>query len=216
MKALVILSAVLLPLLPGTLEAGSLRHAKPNQKSYEFQDGDIVFQGNAGPQSDAVRAATDSRFTHCGVVFSHEGKWMVMEAIHPVQITPLKQFVDRSLPDTFHAMRLRNAPDKTSIAQAKAWATRQAGLPYDLKFQWDDEALYCSEFVWKLYDRAGVRLCKTRSFKNYKLDAPVVKRVIDQRYGGIHNLPPDEPVVAPSDLAASPLLVEVPHATKKR
>lgn len=197
-------------------EAGSLRKPKAAQKNYEFKDGDIVFQGNAGPQSDAVRAATDSPFTHCGVVFKHDGKWMVMEAIQPVQITPLDDFIDRSLPNSLYAMRLKEVAPALKVEQAKQWASKQAGLPYDLKFRWDDEALYCSEFVWKLYEEAGVRLCDTRTFSDYNLKAPVVKQIIDQRYGDIDKLPLNEPVVAPSDLAASPLLMEVPEMVGKK
>ena len=40
---------------------------------------------------------------------------------------------------------------------------------------------------------------------------PDVRKVIEERYGGIENLPKDEKVVAPSDIATSPLLVEVPR-----
>jgi len=198
------------------LEAGSIRNAKPAQKTYDLREGDIVFQGNAGPQSDAIRAATHSPFTHCGVVFEKNGKWMVMEAIEPVQVTPLEHFVARSLPKTFHAMRLKQRPKDLKLDQAKQWAGQQQGLPYDLRFQWGNEALYCSEFVWKLYDQAGVKLCETRTFGSYDLEAPVVKRVIQERYGGVDQLPRMEPVVAPSDLATSPLLVEVPEAPGKK
>lgn len=214
MKFLHLLGSAVLLLLP--LTAGSIRKAAPAQKDYVFQEGDIVFQGNAGPQSDAVRAATDSPYTHCGVVFRKEGTWWVMEAIHPVQVTRLRDFIDRSLPGTFHAMRLKSPLDPASARHARSWATGQTGRPYDLKFRWDDEALYCSEFVWKLYDKAGVQLCKTRSFQSYDLEDPVVRKIIDQRYGGIDRLPMKEPVVAPSDLAASTLLVEAPRRAGKK
>ncbi len=34
-----------------------------------------------------------------------------------------------------------------------------AGKPYDLKFGWSDDLIYCSELVWKIYERgAGVRV----------------------------------------------------------
>ena len=28
------------------------------------------------------------------------------------------------------------------------------GRPYDLTFEWSDERIYCSELVWKIYERA--------------------------------------------------------------
>jgi hypothetical protein len=113
-------------------------------------------------------------------------------------------------------MRLKGTLDKPAIDRARQWAGKQAGLPYDLKFQWGDDSLYCSELVWKLYDQAGVQLCPTRPFRSYNLDAPVVRKIIDQRYGGMGNLPMDEPVVAPGDLAGSRLLVEVPEKPSKK
>ncbi len=194
--------------------AGS-KLSRPTPIHYDLQEGDIVFQGNAGPQSDAVRAATGSPFTHCGLVFKQGDKFMVMEAIQPVQVTPLERFIERSQPGSFHAKRLKQPINHASLAKGRDWAAKQAGLPYDLHFRWDDQTLYCSEFVWKAYEKAGVRLCEKRPFRTYDLEAPAVKQIIDQRYGGIDKLPLDEPAVSPGDLAASPLLVEVPRLSKK-
>ncbi|MGB6221206.1 YiiX/YebB-like N1pC/P60 family cysteine hydrolase [Haloferula sp.] len=209
------LLVAILSLFPVVAPAGSSLR-KSDFPQYDLREGDIVFQGNAGPQSDAVRAATDSPYTHCGLVFVQNGKLMVMEAIQPVQVTPLERFIQRSLPSTFHAKRLKNPVDPASLAKGRAWAAKQAGLPYDVQFQWDDKKLYCSEFVWKAYAEAGVNLCEKRPFKSYNLDRPQVRKIIDQRYGGIDKLPLEEPAVSPGDLAASPLLIEVPKLSKKR
>ncbi len=33
------------------------------------------------------------------------------------------------------------------------------GKPYDIYFEWDDRAIYCSEIVWKAYQHAlGIEL----------------------------------------------------------
>jgi len=104
-----------------------------------------------------------------------------------------------------------------ALTKALTWRRAQLGKDYDLLFQWDDETLYCSELVWKIYEEAaGVKLCKTKTFQSYFLDKPEVRKVIQKRYGEAANLPAKEPVVAPSDLAASPLLAEVPRRGKKR
>ena len=206
---LFVLAATCMP-----VAAGSKR--QPAQPRYDLQEGDIVFQGNVGPQSDAIRDATGSPFTHCGVVFRHEGRWMVIEAVQPVGSSPLDRWIARSLPDTFRAYRLKKPLDPAGAAKARQWAGKQLGRNYDLKFRWDDGALYCSEFVWKLYRAAGVELCEQRPFRDYNLEAPAVKAIIDERYGGRQNLPLDELAVAPGDLADSPLLVEVPRRAVKK
>lgn len=174
-----------------------------------------MFQGTRGGQSDAIRAATASPYTHCGIVLQIDGRLMVVEAVQPVRITSLADFEKRSLPGTFHVRRPATAPKAAALAKARAWAVRQVGRDYDVRFQWGDDQLYCSELVWKAYQQASVRLCEPRRFHDYKLDHPAVAPIIASRYGSADRLPREEPVVAPSDLAASPLLVEVPRAVAK-
>lgn len=177
-----------------------------------LQTGDIVFQDTGGMQGAAIEAATGSNFTHCGVVFESKGTLYVLEAVEPVSIVTLKDWKKRS--SVFHARRLKNTAklDQTTVNKAAVWGKKQLGKPYDLLFEWDDDSLYCSELVWKIYkESAGITLCKPKSFESYFLEDEVVRQVIRQRYGSLEKLPKNEPVVAPSDLAASPLLVEVPR-----
>jgi len=187
-----------------------------SKPSYDLKSGDIVFQDTGGAQGAAVQAATKSNFTHCGVVFEENGKLYVIEALEPVTITPILQWKRRS--SVYHAMRLKNPKKLTPAILKKAlnWGVQQVNKPYDFKFQWDDANLYCSELVWKLYaENAGIRLCEPKSFHSYFLDKPEVRKIIRLRYGAIESLPKNEPVVAPSDIAKSALLVEVPRKSKK-
>jgi len=181
---------------------------------YVLQGGDIVFQETNSHQGRAVKAATDSRWTHVGLVFIKDGKPMVIEGVQPVKITPLSQFIARS-PKSFYAMRLKDADQfitEENILKAEKYCEGQLGKDYDFKFLWSDDRIYCSELVWKTYKHAtGVELCRPRPFKDYNLQNPTVQRIITRRYGSIANLPLDELAVAPSDLAQSKLLIEVPR-----
>lgn len=196
--------------------AVGLRDKPPATANYALQEGDIVFHGNAGEQCDAIREATGSPYTHCGVVFEKDGRLMVLEAVQPVRVTTVEAFQQRSLPGSFHARRLKQPADPEVIAKAKAWGSKQTGRNYDSLFGWEDGALYCSELVWKAYQQAGIELCEPRRFHDYRLDTPKVKAIIAKRYGSADKLPRDEPVVAPGDLADSPLLVEVPRVEGKK
>lgn len=180
--------------------------------SYALQNGDIVFQSGVGQQAKAVIAATDSKWTHVGVVFQEQDQWWVLEAVQPVKITKLSDFIKRH-PSSFHARRLKDTSAITpeAMTRAKTWAKDQLQKPYDFKFLWDDDKLYCSELVWKLYKHAAdVELCNPRPTDSYNLEDPAVASLVKKRFGGIDNLPKDTPTVAPSDLAESSLLVEVP------
>lgn len=139
---------------------------------------------------------------------------MVLEAVQPVKITTLENFMARADKETFKAFRLKNAITAEAYQKASKWGKEQIGLDYDIRFGWDDKKLYCSELVWKFYQQAGVELCELRKFRDYDLQQPTVKKIIEQRYGGMDKLPMDEKIVAPSDLLASDLLVEVPQNKK--
>jgi len=182
-----------------------------DRNPYLLQEGDIVFSSSARGQGEAIIAATGSRYTHCGIVIRHSGRLMVLEAVQPVGITTLEAFISHSSPGTFKAMRINAAPTPESYRKARAWAVAQIGRNYDPRFLWDDTNLYCSELVWKIYQKAGLELCAPRSFSDYDLEKPVVRKIIQQRFGGMHRVPMNEKVVAPSDIAASPLLAEVPR-----
>lgn len=182
--------------------------------SFLLQEGDIVFSSSRHGQGEAIIAATASPYTHCGIVFNQDGKLMVLEAVQPVGVTTLGNFVSLSAPGTFTAKRLRTTVTPSLYQKARAWATGQIGRNYDPRFLWDDTNLYCSELVWKIYQKAGVELCPPRKFGDYDLDNPAVKKIINQRFGGIERVPMNEKVVAPSDIAASPLLFEVPRKAR--
>lgn len=174
-----------------------------------LREGDVVFTGSARGQGEAIIAATGSKYTHCGIVFLSGGKLMVLEAVQPVGVVSLEEFKSRSKPGSFLVRRLKTPLAPADDQKARAWAGAQIGKNYDGRFLWDDGNLYCSELVWKIYQHAGVELCPPRSFRDYDLTQPSVKKLIDQRFGGMDRVPLDEKVVAPSDLAVSPLLEDI-------
>jgi hypothetical protein len=195
------------------IAVGGFFSFKKRGPQYErLQTGDIVFQDTGGEQGAAVKAATGSNLTHCGVVFEQEGKLYVLEAVQPVSVVTLDSFRKRSR--VFHARRLddRTKLNAKALQKALTWGRGQIGKDYDPLFQWDDETLYCSELVWKIYKKStDLELCPPKTFQSYFLDRPEVRRVIAKHYGDPSKMPAKEPVVAPSDLATSPLLKEVPR-----
>jgi Permuted papain-like amidase enzyme, YaeF/YiiX, C92 family len=192
--------------------AASIALAVEGDSSRKWQDGDIVFSSSERGQGEAIIAATGSPITHCGLVFSKNGKQMVLEAVQPVGVVALAEFISRSKHGAITALRLKTPLSSASLRKAQTWAEAQIGKNYDARFLWDDDRIYCSELVWKFYQHAGIELCAPRHFRDYDLEKPAVKKIIEQRFGGVAKLPLGEQVVAPSDLAASPLLMEVPAA----
>lgn len=215
MRSLMLLLCLALP-----LSAWPFSLKKSTTPAYDLQTGDIVFQATGGEQCRAIRAATHSPYSHCGVVFQSDGKLYVLEAISPVVSTPLDHFRKRSVPGTFHARRLKNIDEALTpetFKKAVTWSEFNLGKPYDSLFLWGDKELYCSELVWKVFhEAAGIDLVKPRRFDSFDLSSEIVQGLIVQRFGSRDKFPGAEPVVAPSDLAASKMLVEVPRQRAKK
>lgn len=176
-----------------------------------FKEGDIIFQTTNSTQYRAIQLATGSRYTHCGILFEKDGRMQVLEAIQTVTWTPLEQWMARGTDGRYVLTRLKEhdrlLPPST-ISELKKAAVPMMGKSYDLLFQWSDDTIYCSELVWKIYERgANIVLAPLRTFRDYHLDNPIVRAIIEQRYGKSINL--DEKVVAPSDILESPLVEKV-------
>jgi hypothetical protein len=175
-----------------------------------LREGDIVFQNSRSRQSLALQIATRSPYTHCGVLFRRSGRWEVFEAASTVGWTPLDAWIARGINGHYLIMRLKDlsALTPTVLTSMRADSLHYVGKAYDLLFQWSDDTMYCSELVWKLYQRAAhVELGPLHSFYDYNLDHQEVQAIIRMRYGA--PLPAEEKVVAPSDLIRCGLLETV-------
>ncbi len=193
-------AALLLTLgLPGFLTA------------YEPLDGDILFQTSTSDQSLAIQLVTKSRFSHCGVLLTENGKPMVLEAVGPVKLTPMSTWISRGKGGSVVVKRLRDAP--SLITEEKAAALRSLGKsylgrPYDPLFEWSDQAIYCSELVHKVYHRAlGIELASLQRIGSLDLGSAEAQRIARQRWGGLP--PANQLIISPARLYDSPKLVTV-------
>lgn len=177
----------------------------------EVHEGDIIFHQSRSAQSLAVQQATHSRYSHMGLVLQHQGRLQVFEAGARVQYVPLAQWIARGEGGHYVAKRLNRADElltPDALARMHALAKGLHGRRYDLAFAWSDERLYCSELVWKLYERTlGLRLGELQRIRDFDLSSPVVKAKMRERYG--QKVPLDETVISPVAIFESPLLITV-------
>src|SRR5262245_30830757 len=117
------------------------------------RDGDVIFQTSKSSQSLAIQRATHSRFSHMGVIFTRDGKPYVLEASATVRFTPLDAWIARGEHGAYVVKRLRTPPTAAQIEKLRKAARAFEGLSYDSTFEWSDARIYCSELVWKIYDR---------------------------------------------------------------
>jgi hypothetical protein len=166
------------------------------------RDGDIIFQTSRSAQSIAIQKATHSKYSHMGIIFFRDGKPYVYEAIETVQYTPLKEWVARGEAGHYVIKRLAKADQMLTpqgVAKLRHTATRFQGKPYDFTFEWSDRRMYCSELVWKIYNRAlGLHLGRLRKLGEFDLSDPVVKSMMKERYG--NHIPMEETVISPGEM----------------
>lgn len=121
-------------------------------KNYLPQDGDLVFQSL--PQNDlvlAIEGISESPYSHCGIVVYKDDSWMVLEAIGPVKYTPLYEWVKRGRNAAFAVYRFKKDSETNSFISE---AEKYLGKPYDVRYRFDDEKIYCSELIYKSYQKS--------------------------------------------------------------
>jgi hypothetical protein len=178
--------------------------------AYQPVAGDILFQSLPNPPGmdlvDAIEGSTGSPYSHCGMVFQEDGRWKVIEAIGPVKITPLDRYLARGRGRKVWAYRLDESVRKQVPAALEAMKM-DLGKPYDPRYRFDDEAIYCSELIWRGWKAAtGRELGTAVSLGN--LDWEPYRAVIEA-IEGPGNLPLDRKMITPRDLAKAKELTRV-------
>lgn len=188
----------------------NLRRAGAEAKNLDakLSDGDIIFQTSKSGQSNAIQLATHSKYSHCGILFKDSGQWEVYEGAGPVKKTPLNLWIAHGMGRNYAIKRLDNANARLgpkTIDKMKNIANGFMGKEYDTYFGWDDEKIYCSELVWKIYRRgAGISIGQLQQLKDFDLDNPLVKKQIQHRYG--NKAPMNDTVISPASIYNNPNL----------
>jgi hypothetical protein len=189
-------------------------YTKPSQIALtkgELTDGDIIFQTNSSDFSNAIKLATHSNYSHCGIIFRWKGQKYVCEAVQPVGIKLLDDWISFGDSSHYVVKRLKNAFDILSpevcckmVETGKSFL----GKNYDNVFGWEDDRIYCSELVWKIFQRgAAVEVGKLKLLKDFDLTSELVKAELYKHYN--RYIPYDETVISPEDIFKSPLLITV-------
>ncbi|MBK8341036.1 MAG: hypothetical protein IPK99_14025 [Flavobacteriales bacterium] len=160
-----------------------------------------------GGQGAAIAQATHSPYTHCGIVFMESGEPMVWEAVGPVKRTPWKEFMHHGQGDHYVVKRPRAPITPAEVAELKEAGSVMMGRPYDIHFQMDDERIYCSELVYKMYTAAGRTVGTLERFCDMDLEAPIAHEALVERFGGA--VPCDSKVITPAALFRAAELVTV-------
>lgn len=177
----------------------------------KIKNGDIIFQTSKSSQSQAIQLATKSKYSHMGIIYENKGKLFVYEAIQPVKLTSLTQWIKRGKNGHYVIKRLKNADQiliKKVLAKMKQFGEKFKGKPYDIYFEWSDDKIYCSELVWKIYKKVtNIEIGQLERLSDFDLSSDIVKAKMNERYGD--NIPMDEIVISPAAMFNSGKLITI-------
>lgn len=177
----------------------------------ELRDGDLIFQTSLSQQSQAIQLATKSTYSHCGLIYKDGKEYYVFEAVQPVKRTPLDKWIARGKNGKYVIKRLKNDDQiltTSTLTKMKKIGEKFKGKNYDLTFEWSDDKIYCSELIWKIYQRAtGLEIGKLEKLSDFDLTNEAVKQKMKERYGV--KIPMNEIVISPVAIFDSELLKTV-------
>lgn len=147
-----------------------------------LKTGDIVFQESGSGQSLAIGLASRSFYTHTGLIEMRDGEAFVVEAVGPVQTTPLDRWIKHGTGGRITVKRVKGL-DEAAAAQTIAAAHTHDGKPYDIFFYNDRDAIYCSELVHIAFkDGAGLSIGKQERVKDLAIDNAASRALIKERW----------------------------------
>ena len=149
----------------------------------ELQRGDVIFQNSRSAQSLAILLATDSPFTHVGIVdLDDRGNPVVLEAVKTMRETPLADWVAQGKDGAVAVYRMEGLTEAQALAVTRA-ARSHLGKGYDPYFYRTEDALYCSELVHIAFrDGIDVALGREQRLGELNLDGAAVRGLIEQRW----------------------------------
>jgi hypothetical protein len=176
-----------------------------------LMEGDILFQISTSGQGKAIQLATKSPYSHCGILFKENKEWIVFEGVQPVKKTKLSEWINRGDGHNYVSKRHKDAASLLTSdvkEKMKEEAKKLVGKNYDLTFEWNDDRIYCSELVYKIYKRgAGVSVGTLQKLRDFNLNSPIVRAKLNERYG--KHIPLNETVISPGSIFADSNLVEI-------
>ncbi|OGQ34280.1 MAG: hypothetical protein A3F16_08090 [Deltaproteobacteria bacterium RIFCSPHIGHO2_12_FULL_43_9] len=177
-----------------------------------FETGDVLLQSaRCGVYCDSIRASTKSPIDHAAIVVippkkslfsfilrSNASGGEVVEAWTPVtKRTPLLEFLAR---DGGKYIQLRLKPEyrngKVIDAVIKV-ANSYVGKEYDYHFEESEDKIYCSELVYKAYDKgAGIHAGKMQKISDF--DKKIAEAYWKEHFQG--HIPWERDVISPAGL----------------
>lgn len=148
-----------------------------------LQNGDLIFQTAYGSSSLAIMWATKSLYDHMGIILREPDGVYVLEAKRTISKTPLPQWIQRG---KFKRITVLRDPRLTTRERSRLVMEAQhfLGKPYDYFYQFDMDALYCSELIYHAYRAIDKSVGQVQRVETLDVDNFLVTKMLRERWQG--------------------------------
>jgi hypothetical protein len=130
----------------------------------ELKVGDVILLDLDCYSCQRIESETNSRFSHSGVVISDGEELFVAQALSNVHHLSVRDFL--KMTPKYVVLRTSRNLSKFKKDHWKVYLNNFYKLPFDYDYLWDDETLYCSEFIYKFMSE----LISFKDLSTYKMD----------------------------------------------
>ncbi len=173
------------------------------------KDGDLVFITTASIPANSQIPQGRTNFNCMGIVFIENGIPMVYYAAEPLRKCSFNDFIKLSTHGKYDIKRVNDTEllSEDVINTMRIYASAKIGLPYDNQLNWQNEAMYNSEFIWKLYKSCvGLPLCKLKEVKQLRANQ---SDKVANMMGQLETQVLDEKIVIIGDIYKSDALTDL-------
>jgi len=165
--------------------------------SHAYQPGDILFGNLDCNEGAAIRASTQSPYTHVGMIVFQDRNTCVIEAHEFVKLTPLQAWLDKCQHHIAHARVLSEY--ETVAQKASRVAFQFLGHPYSYTYELSLKELYCASLIYFSFKMAN----HEQDF--FELKPMNFKDAWDawQKYFGARKIPQGKPGLSPASIYQS-------------
>lgn len=132
-----------------------------------LQEGDLIFLDIPIRVFREVARTSQSWTSHVGIAFKgDDGNWVVAESTFPISRKgPLCNYLKRSSKYRFEIRRLKQGLSSNEVNYLRSSAEQLLYRLYHLGFDFDSQFLFCSKYVYLVYESIGVAVGEIQTFQ---------------------------------------------------
>lgn len=115
--------------------------------AFQYKVGDVILLDLDCYSCQRIEDETGSRFSHSGVVISDGVQLYVAQSLRTVHHLKINDFL--KMTPKYVVLRVKKDISNFKKNHWNTYKNNFYKLPFDHHYLWDDESLYCSEFIFK-------------------------------------------------------------------